>query len=76
MDNNVNELLSQLDHTFPHVANQIRSTWGIPSCEEYIGDIVLDKRCNRRGFPVETWEILTKLYILHPTFKSERIQWF
>jgi hypothetical protein len=47
---------------FPRIANTIARRWGTPSfCLAYFEDLLMDKRGNRRGFPLPVMIELSEL---------------
>ena len=45
-----NEMASR----FPHIANRIQSLWSKPQeCRAYFDELMLDRRGDRKGFPVK-----------------------
>jgi tankyrase len=64
-----------LARRFPRIANRLEETWRrVARCEDYFDTLVADSRGNRRGFPSEVAQELSKLrgfYAeLHPCKQS------
>lgn len=58
-------------YKFPRIANLIAAMWGDPnSLRRYVDDLLVDKRGNRQGFPVdvlrELFELRAHYDELHP----------
>ena len=67
----------ELARQFPLIANGIGELWPhVARCEEYLASLVVDLRGNRKGFPLEVVQELTRLrghYAeLHPATRSAR----
>lgn len=58
------EILSEIHIKFPHVAVKLECCWGRKRCHEYLCHL-LSKEKTRLGFPIETYELLNRLYLLH-----------
>jgi len=60
-----------LAEQFPRIANRLRHLWKQAArCEEYLDDLIVDRRCSRKGFPPQISQELTVLReyyaLLHP----------
>jgi len=52
----------ELLKTFPRIANALARVWNQPAeCRSYMEDLIVDRRGNRSGFPVEVLENLLTL---------------
>lgn len=52
-DPQVRAILDTVVRDFPHVVNQISAAWQQPAqCTRLLGDLLLDDRLSRRGFPL------------------------
>jgi hypothetical protein len=48
--------------TFPRIANALARVWSHPAeCQAYMEDLIVDRRGNRSGFPIEVLENLLTL---------------
>jgi hypothetical protein len=64
-----------LVENFPRIANRLRYLWkNVARCEAYLDDLLVDRRGDRKGFPLEVSQELTALRdyysLLHPDTNS------
>jgi hypothetical protein len=65
----------ELPRQFPRIANRLRHIWTqVAACEGYLDGLLVDRRCNRKGFPLKITQELESLReyyaLLHPTRRS------
>jgi len=69
---------------FPHIATQVRMTWGSAECRAYLYRLTIDQpptpnRPKRQGFPFDALMVLIDLLQLHdeayPMFAPITKQW-
>jgi hypothetical protein len=65
----------ELTRKFPRIANKIATLWRrVARCEEFLDELVVDRRGGRRGFPMVIAQELTALRryyaVLHPNTNS------
>ena len=65
----------ELARQFPRIANRLRHVWTqVATCEGYLDGLLVDHRCNRKGFPLKITQELESLReyytLLHPTRRS------
>lgn len=65
----------ELTRRYPRIANKIASLWRqVARCEEFLDELVVDRRGGRKGFPLAIAQELTALRrhygILHPSGNS------
>ena len=65
----------ELTRQFPRIANRLRHLWTrVATCEEYLDGLLVDRRGNRKGFPLKITQELESLReyyaLLHPTRRS------
>ena len=65
----------ELARQFPRIANRLRHLWKqVVRCEEYLDDLLVDRRGTRKGFPpkiAQELEALREYYaLLHPNNRS------
>ncbi|MDZ4200862.1 MAG: ankyrin repeat domain-containing protein [Gallionella sp.] len=63
-----------LQRDYPHVLNRLMQLWCLPEFEPYMYDLMMDKRGDRQGFPLEVVSELVFLGELHEAFKREGYQ--
>lgn len=44
---------SDLETTFPNIAENITLVWGNPECEDYLNKLMINNRSNRQGFSLD-----------------------
>ena len=65
----------ELARQFPRIANRLRHLWTqVATCEEYLDGLLVDRRGNRKGFPLKITQELQSLReyyaLLHPNRRS------
>jgi len=65
----------ELARQFPRIANRLRHLWTrVATCEEYLDGLLVDRRGNRKGFPLKITQELESLReyyaLLHPKRRS------
>ena len=65
----------ELARQFPRIANRLRQLWKqVARCEEYLDDLLVDRRGTRKGFPPKIAQELQALReyhaLLHPSGRS------
>jgi hypothetical protein len=65
----------ELTRRYPRIANKIALLWRrVARCEEYLDELVVDRRGGRKGFPLAIAQELTALRryygVLHPSGNS------
>lgn len=69
-DAQVQAILETVARNYPHVVNHLGSVWGQPAqCSRLLGDLLLDDRLSRQGFPLEAVLELSDLR----TYYEERV---
>ena len=67
----------ELTRQFPRIANRLRHLWKqVARCEEYLDDLLVDRRGTRKGFPpkiVQELEALREHHVL--LYPSGRSPW-
>ncbi|MBI3902844.1 MAG: ankyrin repeat domain-containing protein [Nitrosomonadales bacterium] len=63
-----------LERDYPHILNRLMQLWAMPEFEPYMHDLMIDKRGDRQGFPLEVVAELVFLGELHDIFKSKGYQ--
>lgn len=59
-------MLSVLEEMFPHVIERLDLVWGDPDAfDEMFSDLILDKRGDRTGWPLDAWAELNFLQSVH-----------
>ena len=58
-----------LEEKYPHVMNKIIELWDMPQMEEYILDLIVDKRGGRQGFPKD---VAAEIYCLSQVYDRTR----
>jgi hypothetical protein len=59
-------MVSVLEARFPHVIKRLELCWGNPDAfEEMFSDLILDKRGDRTGWPLDAWAELNFLQSIH-----------
>lgn len=59
-------MVSVLEARFPHVIKRLGLCWGDPDAfEEMFADLMLDKRGDRTGWPMDAWAELNFLQSIH-----------
>ncbi|WP_296696305.1 hypothetical protein [Thiocapsa sp. UBA6158] len=59
-------MLSVLEERFPHVIKRLDRVWGDPHAfDEMFSDLLLDKRGDRTGWPLDAWAELNFLQSVH-----------
>jgi hypothetical protein len=59
-------MLCVLEASFPHVVQRLQLCWGDPEAfDEMFGDLMLDKRGDRTGWPLDAWAELNFLQSIH-----------
>ena len=59
--------LAEIYKLFPHVAVKIESLWGTKRGHDYLKSLLVKSRPERHGFPLDVYEILLNIYVLHST---------
>jgi len=57
-----------LEREFPRILDALVGLWGKPGCDDYLGELTLTRRVNRRGFPEDVAVELFHLARLHESF--------
>ena len=61
-----------LEGKYARVFNNIMKCWGTPKCDEYLGDLIVDKRGGRQGFPPDVAGDIVRLSKVHARFMEVR----
>jgi hypothetical protein len=65
----------RLSRQFPRIANQLHLTWNDPaSCRAYFEDLLLDRRGNRKGFPLDVLLELEELQSYHESISPDSLR--
>lgn len=59
-----------LETGYPRVFNEIINKWGSPDMEAYLGDLMVDKRGGRQGFPPDVMNDILTLSRIHDHVQS------
>jgi hypothetical protein len=54
-----------IESRFPRIAATIREQWGRRALDDYFSGLVIDRRGNRQGFPVEVLSAIMEVARLH-----------
>ena len=54
-----------IEQSFPRIAAHIREQWGKRALDDYFSGLVIDRRGNRQGFPVEVLSAIMEVARLH-----------
>lgn len=67
----------ELARQFPRIANRLRHLWKqVAKCEQYLDNLLVDRRGTRKGFPSEISEELEALRQYHALlYPRERTTW-
>jgi hypothetical protein len=54
-----------IERSFPRIAATIREQWGKRALDDYFGGLVIDRRGDRKGFPMEVLSAIMEVARLH-----------
>jgi hypothetical protein len=54
-----------IERSYPRIATHIREQWGKRALDDYFSGLVIDKRGNRQGFPVDVLSAIMEVARLH-----------
>lgn len=58
----IDDPLSAIEARYPHIVKGLCDCWGKPACQDYLADLVFDRRGGRQGFPPDVSAELILLY--------------
>ncbi len=59
-------MVSVLEEGFPHVISRLQACWGRPDrLEQLMSDLLIDRRGDRTGWPLDAWSELNFLHAVH-----------
>lgn len=61
-----------LEGKYARVFNNIMKHWGTPKCDEYLEELIIDKRGGRQGFPADVAGDIVRLSKVHARFMEVR----
>jgi len=61
-----------LEGKYARVFNAILKRWGTPECDDYFGDLIMDKRGGRKGFPPDVAADIVRLSKVHSRYLEAR----
>ncbi len=64
--------LSALEKHFPRIVDKIVLMWATEEFPEFLNGMMIDKRGDRQGFPLEVLEEMMFLTTLHDNRRGER----
>lgn len=65
LNNNVENYPHALEQQFPRILDKIMSLWDTPDIDNYFAELMVSKRINRLGFPVEVASDIIYLSVIH-----------
>ena len=66
--------ISALEKRFPRIVDKIVLMWGTQEFPDFLNSMMIDKRGDRQGFPLEVLEEMMFLTTLHDFRRGERSQ--
>lgn len=65
LNNNVENYPHALEQQFPRILDKIMSLWNKPDIDNYFAELMVSKRINRQGFPVEVASDIIYLSVIY-----------